>query len=82
MAADRSVGGGVSVSVNAKAFNDAVRDVLAVVMRQDAVLAGAALLAAWVLQARGYDLGERECVSPDVVTMVNEWLPELQKRAL
>ena len=70
----------VSVSVNGQAFNRVVKDLLAVAMREDPMTAGAALLSAWVLQSGGYDLGEQESVSKDVVTMVNEWSAILQQR--
>ena len=71
-----------SVSVNARAFNGTVRELLQIVMLLDTVPAGAALLAAWILQVRGYDLGEQEAVTSEVVDLVNTWSKRLTREAL
>ena len=63
-----------SVRINVAEFNAAVRAVLEVVEPMDPVLAGAALLATWLLQHRGFVvLGPQERVSSDVVDQVNRW---------
>ena len=67
-----------TVTVNAADFTAVVRSLLSIVMSKEPQIAGPALLVAYVLQLRGYDLGPKECVSQDIVTLVNRWLETLE----
>lgn len=72
-----------TVIVNATEFNDSVRQFVQAAMAiDDPVHAGAALLATWVLQMRGYSLGPQEGVSKEIIELVNKWTPMLVQDAL
>ena len=63
-----------SVRITSDEFRAVVRTLLDVVEPLDPVVAGAALLATWLLQNRGFvRLGPQEFVSSDVVDTVNRW---------
>ena len=70
----------VSVRVSTADFNAAVRILMTVVEPMDPVMAGAALLAVWLLQNRGFVvLGVQEGVAQDVVDTVNRWSVTMTK---
>lgn len=67
-----------NVSIPVKDFNDLVRQLLDLAMAADPTVGGPALVAAYVLQARGYHMGPKEGMNPNLVPTINKCLALLQ----